>query len=92
IRFLEEIAADMLTVYNKPEFVLKDISEYEGHYDMDLPIYRDIHEIMKNGAPLYRTYPPSESYMLVDEYQSGRMSLDEVAAEIQRRVEIWLNE
>jgi len=92
IRFLEEVAADMLTVYKYPSLVLKDISEYAGHFNMDLPIYRDIHEIMKNGAPIYRAFPQYERDVLVDEYQSGRMTLDEVIDEIQRKVDIWLNE
>jgi len=67
-------------------------SDHEGHYDMSLPVYQDIHNIMSDCVAITQAMFQYERYLLVDEYQSGRMTLDEVVDEIQRKADIMLNE
>jgi len=93
VAYLETAAGDMLSAINQPVFVLKDLSAYNGHYDMSLPVFRDLYDIYSNGAVINKCFLGYEDYqLLVDEYQDGKLTLEETLGEIQRRAEFWLHE
>ncbi|MCL2747582.1 MAG: hypothetical protein FWE59_02885, partial [Oscillospiraceae bacterium] len=92
IEFLEAAAANMISNVNRPVFVIEDISAYEGYYDMSLPIYRDIHNIYRDGATLRDLFSMRESEQIIDDYQDGTVTLQQAVDEIQRKAEFWLNE
>jgi ABC-type glycerol-3-phosphate transport system substrate-binding protein len=90
VAYLETAAEDMLSAITRPAFVYKDLAIYEGHFDLSLPVYQDIHELYRNGASrpfLFYSYMVGRS-----EYQNNRFTLDEAIAEIQRQAEMWLHE
>jgi len=72
-------------------FTQKDIAFYKDEYDTDLPIFTDIYNIIKDGT-ISRIPAPITSFMFVNDYQYGRLSLDEVIDIIQREYEMALNE
>ena len=91
IEFLEAAARDMLSAVTKPVFVQKDLSAYEGHFDMSIPVYTDLHNIFRSGAVIENIFP--EDYIsIVADYQKWRLSLQEAVDEIQRRVVFWVRE
>jgi len=91
IEFLEAAARDMLSTITRPAFVLKELSAYEGYFDMSLPVFMDLHSIFNNGAVIENIFP--DGYMsIVADYQKGKLSLQESVDEIQRRVMFWASE
>ena len=91
VAYLEAAASNMLSAINKPVFVQESLSNYDGYFDMSVPIYRDVHDIFRDGAATSLIYEESDS-IVVEEYQNGRISLEEAIDEIQRKVEMWLFE
>lgn len=89
--YLEAIAENpgvFTSIYT--EFIFEDEAMYEGRYDLTQAQVRDIYNVMKEGTlsgPVF-----SEKYNLVDEYQKGRYTLDEVIDKIERDTDMWLNE
>jgi hypothetical protein len=92
VAFLEAAASDMLSSVNVPVFVLEDLSKYGGHYDMSVPVYRDMYEIFKDGAVVDYTFDANELHSLIDDYQAGRLTLDKVVIDLQRKADMWLGE
>ena len=73
-----------------PAILFKDMSMYEGIYDMSVPVMQDIYSIVKEGVFGESSYP--FLFDLVNDYQQGRYTLDEAIEKIQRDTEMWLNE
>jgi len=92
VAYLEAAASDMMSSVVKPVFVQKDLSAYNGHYDMSVPAYRDIYDIFSNGAAIEDTADLGLTWTNFDDYQNGKITLDEAVKEIQRQAELWLNE
>lgn len=91
LAYLEAIAENpgaFTSIY--PEFIFEDETMYEGRYDFTKPQIRDIYNVMKNGALSVSSF--SEKYILVDAYQKGRYTLDEIIDKIERDTDMWLNE
>jgi|GEM_PF-762641 len=92
IQLLETIAQHpMETIRGDEKFMFADLAMYEGHYDMSIPAYADLHGINKNGGILMGAYPIAHEDF-VDEYQHGRLTAEEAIAVKQREVEMWLHE
>jgi hypothetical protein len=91
VAYLEAAAADMLSAITEPVFVQREISAYEGHIDMSVPMYQDLHQLFRDGAAVMNVFPEA-IFDILDAYQDGLSTLDEAVREIQRRVDIWLNE
>lgn len=72
------------------EFIFEDEAMYEGRYDLTKAQVRDIYNVMKEGALSVSTF--SENYILVDAYQKGKYTLDEIIDKIERDTDMWLNE
>ncbi|MCL2707940.1 MAG: hypothetical protein FWF03_02360 [Defluviitaleaceae bacterium] len=90
IAYLEAAASDMLSAITFPAFVIKDEAAYAGHYDMGVPLYRDLHSIFADGEAIIDAFP--FDYNVVDAYQSGKKTLDEVIETLNRQYDIWKNE
>ena len=92
IAYLEAAAEDVLSSMKQPNFTLKDLSSYEGYYDMTIPVYHDIYELFKNGGTYSICLPHRERMNIIYEYQHGNLTLDEAIAEIQRKAEFMAGE
>jgi len=92
VAYLETAAEDMLSAINHPVFVQKDLSAYEGRYDMSLPVFQDLYDIYRNGAVVSNLFLGNEDQSIIDDYQGGNLTLEEALEEIQRRAEFWLYE
>lgn len=94
IAFLEAAAQDMHTAIDRPIFLQKELSAYEGYLDMTIPVYKDIYDIYSNGAAITKISNLGRGDYLdaIADYQQGRRTLQEVTDELQRKVNIWLNE
>ena len=91
LAYLEAIAENpgmFSSIYT--EFIFEDEAMYEGRYDFSKPQIRDIYNLMKEGALSVSSF--SEKYILVDAYQKGRYTLDEIIDKIERDTDMWLNE
>ena len=79
-----------------PIFTLKDLSAYQGYYDMSIPLFMDIYEIYKDGATGELAFPMETTMDLFKpyfaDYQDGKITLDEAIAARQREVDMWLYE
>ena len=92
LAFLEAAAYDMLTAINRPVFVIEDPAAFEGHFDMTIPVFQDLHNIFREAATLGQNFPTAEIVPVANEFQADRISLAEAVEEIQRRAEFWLHE
>lgn len=95
MRYLESIAKNPLGIYGgaymtTTSFLFEDIDTYEGFYDTSLQAMMDIYAIFKDGRPGVASYP--YYFSIVNDYQEGRLTLDEAIARLQRDTEMWLNE
>lgn len=90
--YLEAITEQPVGVYSGYyyPFIFKDMNSYEGAYDITLPAVKDIYEIFKNGKQNTPSYP--YDWAIVDDYQQGRLTLEEAIERVQRETEMWLNE
>jgi hypothetical protein len=72
-------------------FTQRDISFYEGTYDISLSVFQDIFNLFKNGIIVFN---PNHnlSNQFVDDYQRGRRTLEETIDMLQREYEMALNE
>ena len=91
IWYLEQIAShpDVFDKYYTT-FLFQDQNEYEGIYDMSLPLIQDLYQIAKDGVLSSVSYPYKDSIIL--DYQEGRLTLEETLERVQRDVEMWLFE
>lgn len=95
VAFLEAAATDMLSVITKPVFFHKEMSAYDGFYDMSLGVYQDIFSIYEESAAIgkvFGLFGIHNTQSVIDDYQSGKISLQDAIDEIQRKAEFWLNE
>lgn len=90
LKFLEYIASDYFSAQRSYSFIVEDKSVYPERYMTDSHIFSDVHSIYENG--FLQTHFLSSTRNDIDEYQNGRITLDEAIAMYQREVEIWLNE
>lgn len=91
LAYLEAIAENPGVFTNTyTEFIFEDEAMYEGRYDFTKAQVRDIYNVMKEGALSGAVF--SEKYNLVDAYQKGRYTLDEIIDKIERDTNMWLNE
>ncbi len=91
LEYLEAIASDPFG-YSRfsAEIMFKDKPMYADHYDINQPAFEDIYQIMKEGILRERSFFVSND--IVDDYQNGRLTLDEAVTKIQREAEMWLHE
>ena len=90
VRFLEYIAENYFDSINTYTFIRDNKEEYPDSYMKDTQMFSDVYDICKNG--FVSEYTIYSSRNDIDEYQNGRITLDEAIAMYQREVEIWLNE
>ena len=90
LKFLEYISSDYFNTQSSYSFIVEDKSVYPERYMTDSDIFSDVHSIYENG--FLQTHFLSSTRNDIDEYQNGRITLDEAIAMYQREVEIWLNE
>lgn len=76
--------------YSDYSLMFKDIKAYGEKYHTDSDVFKDMLSIAENGFILEFSAPSQHSD--VDEYQSGRATLDKAIKMYQREVNIWLNE
>jgi hypothetical protein len=92
VAYLEAAAADIHTAITRPVFMLEDLVGYQGVDDnMDLPVWQDIYGLFRDGV-IRSGFPQRERYDISMDYQAGKITLEEAVNEIQRRVDMWLNE
>ncbi len=92
VKVLETVADNYFKCLSGSQYSLirKDLTEYPDSYYPDSELFNDFYEIAKNGA-VYQT-GLGGTHNDIEEYQNGRITLDEAIAMYQREVEIWLNE
>lgn len=74
-----------------PPLLFKDKAMYEKVYDISSLTFNDLYNIMSDGMTLKTPFPYGiQEY--IDDYQNGRLTLDEAVAVQQREAEMWLNE
>lgn len=94
VKLLEQVAENYFDSLQRPygEFpiIRKDISEYPERYHTETQVFKDVYEIVENGC--IKTY--SMPYVMndINEFQAGRLTMDEAIDERQRQIDIWLNE
>ncbi|NLJ96051.1 MAG: hypothetical protein GX321_02765 [Clostridiales bacterium] len=91
LEYLEAIADvshDYMT--SSAVFLFEDKLMYKDHYDITQPGFEDVYNIYQNGV--LDDYQYVLNNTIVDDYQNGRLTLDEAVAAIQREAEMWLNE
>jgi len=92
IKYLEAIAEhpfDAITDVGTALFFI-DISIYADAYDISQPAFMDVFDIMSNGIISNVSFNPSDT--IINDYISGKLTLNEAVAKIQREAEMWLNE
>lgn len=72
-------------------FLFKDKEMYADRYDISQPAFEDIYNVVKDGK-IVGTGGFYLNSDIINNYQNGRLSLDEAVAAIQREAEMWLNE
>lgn len=95
MQYLETIAENPLGIYGgaymtTTSFLFEDVDSYEGFYDTSLQATKDMYEIFMDGRVGVASYP--YYFSIVNDYQEGRLTLDEALARLQRDTEMWLNE
>lgn len=89
--YLETLAQNMLEVVANPVFVQEDTSVYADYYDMNIPVFQDLYNLYLNGAVFRNVCNLGETYLKIDDYQNGDLTLDDLVGEIQGRAEAWMN-
>jgi len=92
IKYMEAIAKhpfDFITYYTTAIY-FKDKEMYANVYDITQPAFDDVYNIMSNGIINSSRFYPSN--VIIDDYISGKLTLNEAIAKIQREAEMWLNE
>lgn len=89
--YLSVLAEDFLHMTNKFSPVYKDIEEYSEDHDISSPAFRDIFGISENAA-VYEPICSTDNAKYLTDYHDGKITVDEVVQELERRAEIALNE
>ena len=92
VAYLTAAAQDMQSAVTRPLFVQKELSAYEGVYDMTLPVYLDLYEFFRDGKVVADGVDRLMYNPVIREYQAGNFTLQQAVAELQRRAEMWLHE
>ena len=90
---LETIASDFYKYAgnnSKYSMMFSDISAYPDYFYTDSNIFSDYFEMLKNAKLSKFVFPAARTD--IDDYQAGKLTLEEAVAEYQRQVDIWLNE
>lgn len=90
LKFLEYIAIEYFNTQNGYSFIIKDKTLYPERYMPDSNVFNEVYNIYENGFIQTRYLPSLRND--IDEYQNGRLTIDEAIAMYQREVEMWLNE
>lgn len=95
LAYLETVAENPVNIYRSEyytSFLFEDIDIYREAYDVELPAFQDLYQLFAGGA-MYM-YPDGypDYYAIVDDYQNGRLTLDEALDRLQREVDMYLNE
>ena len=93
IKVLELLASDYFkyTGNTLSGFMYEDKSMYPESYHPDSEIFNDFLNIIDDNTTMaYYTF--SVQRLDIDDYQAGKLTLEEAVAEYQRQVDIWLNE
>lgn len=92
VNLLEDIAQNYMSVRGgqaKYSFLLKDKSAYSSDYHPDSQVFADFHEIASEGFIF--TYE-IDCAAICDDFSKGALTEKEALAELQRQVDISLNE
>ena len=93
LKVLETIASDYFRYagyYTKYSLQFADKSLYPDYFHTDSEIFNDFFQIIDDMSfSIYTFYSPRTD---INDYQAGRLTLEEAVAEYQRQVDIWLNE
>ena len=94
LKVLETIAENYFDTARgvKYSFLFADRSAYPEYYHTDSDIFNDYYEIFSNGVVSTLSVDIATSRSEIDDYQAGKLTLEEAVAEYQRQVDIWLNE
>ena len=90
ISLLETVASNPKECLFKWSMLKKDKSYYSDIFDINSKQFEQLYNIFDNGRIVTNNIESSRTD--IDEYQSGRVTLDEAIAMYQREVEMWLNE
>ena len=93
LKVLELLASDYFKYSGNAfsGFVYEDKAMYPESYHPDSEIFNDFLNIINsNNKIAYYTF--SVQRLDIDDYQAGKLTLEEAVAEYQRQVDIWLNE
>lgn len=94
--YLEAVAENPVNIYQSEwttSFLFADRNVYRGTYDMELPAFQDLYQLFSGGSahlPDNAVYP--YYYSIVDDYQNGKLTLDEALDTLQRGMDMYLNE
>lgn len=89
--YLSVLAEDFPHKTNKFSPVYKNIEKYADEYDINSPAFRDIFGISANAA-VYEPICSTDEGKYLSDYHDGKITIDELVQEIERRAEIALNE
>ena len=94
LKVLETIAENYFDTARgvKYSFLFADRSAYPEYYHTGSDIFNDYYEIFSNGVVSTLSVDIATSRPEIDDYQAGKLTLEEAVAEYQRQVDIWLNE
>lgn len=93
VRALEYIAEhyyDALDRLFEYPFIKKDINDYPERYHTESDLFNDFYNIAANSC--VGISGPMSAREDIDEYQNGRLTIDEAIEMYEREVNIWLNE
>ena len=94
VKMLEYVTQNYFDSVNKYvceyPMIRKDIGEYPERYLTESQVFKDVYEICQNGYLTKYLLPDLRND--INDFQSGRLTMDEAIAERQRQVDIWLNE
>ncbi|MCM1333602.1 MAG: ABC transporter substrate-binding protein [Bacteroides sp.] len=89
--YLSAFAEDFLHTTSRFSPVYRDIEKYAEDYDIDSPAFCDIFDISANAA-VYEPIGSTDGMQFLSDYHDGKITVDEVVREYERRAEIALKE
>lgn len=91
IAYLEAILSSLESTVMKPVFFQKDIEAYAGRYDITQPAFLDLYRLSQTAGIFYN-YSMDQSSSYIQEYQQGKISLDQAIERRQKKAEMSLYE
>jgi len=95
VKVLETIAENRDEVgfyYGRYPMIYKDISSYSNGYMTDTEVFKDYYNIAANGVISEYWFGAYQYRYDIDDYRSGKITMDEAIAEYRRMIDVWLNE